>query len=103
MRPLLFQINVQASSNDCGYSPSTAKTAYFDAGIVHGLKSGRRCIIYRLGEPIRLPDTGDILGWETDIIAEVEITYPRDNSSNFRVLKQSEEDSIVVGDKFVTK
>jgi serine/threonine protein kinase len=76
---------------------------YFDAGIVDGLKRGRRCIIYRLGEPIRMPDTGMIVGQETDIIAEVIITNLIKDSSFFRIVRKASKDSIVVGDKFVTK
>jgi len=76
---------------------------YLNAGMIDGLKRGRRCIIYRLGEPIRMPETGGIVGRMTNIIAEVIITDLVKDSSFFKVIRQFSNDSIVVGDKFVTK
>jgi len=74
-----------------------------DAGINEGLVAGRKCLIFRKGEPIKHPETGDILGHRTQIIAEIIVDKTFSKTSFFKILSKSDEDSIIIGDNFVTK
>jgi len=74
-----------------------------DIGRNGGIKKGIKCIIYREGNEIRHPVSGEILGKETSIIGEVLVTDPFDKYSSGRVLKTEAGQMITVGDKFLTK
>ncbi len=74
-----------------------------DVGRTGGLKKGVKCTIYREGKQIKHPVTGEILGVETTIIGEIQITDPFDKYASGRITRINEGQTIKVGDKFVTK
>ncbi len=74
-----------------------------DKGRSSGIKKGVKCTIYREGAEIKHPVTGEVLGTETIIIGEIQITDPFDKYSSGRIIKLEPGQSIAVGDKFVTK
>jgi hypothetical protein len=73
-----------------------------DVGRNGGMKKGMKCVIYKEGAPIKHPITGEILGKETDVIAEVLVT---DVFDKYSVAKQlaGTGGTISIGDKFITK
>jgi len=74
-----------------------------DKGRSSGVKKGVKCTIYREGAEIKHPVTGEVLGTETVIIGEIQITDPFDKYSSGRIVKLEPGQSIAVGDKFITK
>ena len=74
-----------------------------DKGRSAGLKKGVKCTIYREGAEIKHPVTGEVLGKETVVIGEIQITDPFDKYSSGRIIKLEPGQSIAVGDKFITK
>lgn len=74
-----------------------------DKGRSTGIKKGVKCTIYREGAEIKHPVTGEVLGKETVIIGEIQITDPFDKYSSGRIIKLEPGQSIAVGDKFITK
>lgn len=73
-----------------------------DVGRNGGMKKGMKCVIYKEGAPIKHPITGEILGKETNVIAEVLVT---DAFAKYSVAKQLSlvGNAISIGDKFITK
>jgi hypothetical protein len=73
-----------------------------DVGRNGGLKKGMKCVIYREGEPIKHPITGEILGKETTVLGEVLVI---DSFEKYSVSKQLSfaGNMIAIGDKFITK
>ncbi|HID39756.1 MAG TPA: hypothetical protein EYP36_09625 [Calditrichaeota bacterium] len=74
-----------------------------DKGRSTGIKKGVKCTIYREGAEIKHPVTGEVLGKETVIIGEIQITDPFDKYSSGRIIKLEPGQSIAVSDKFITK
>jgi len=74
-----------------------------DIGRNGGIKKGIKCIIYREGNEIIHPESGENMGKETTIIGEVLVTDPFDKYSSGRVLKTEAGQMITIGDKFITK
>ena len=74
-----------------------------DKGRSTGIKKGVKCTIYREGAEIKHPVTGEVLGKETIIVGEIQITDPFDKYSSGRIIKLEPGQSIAVGDKFITK
>jgi len=74
-----------------------------DIGRNGGIKKGIKCIIYREGNEIKHPVTGEVLGKETSIIGQMLVTDPFDKYSSGHVLKTEPGQIIQVGDKFITK
>ena len=73
-----------------------------DVGRIGGLKKGMKCIIYKEGETVKHPITGEIYGKETTILAEVFVT---EAFEKYSVAKQLtfQGGVISIGDKFITK
>ncbi len=74
-----------------------------DVGRNGGLKKGIKCTIYREGNEIKHPVTGEILGTETTIVGEMQITDPFDRYASGRIIRTNTGQTIQVGDKFITK
>ena len=74
-----------------------------DVGRTGGLKKGIKCTIYREGNEIKHPVTGEILGIETTIVGEIQITDPFDKYASGRITHTVQGKTINVGDKFITK
>jgi TolB-like protein len=73
-----------------------------DVGRTGGLKRGMKCHIYKEGEPIKHPITGEILGKETKIMGEVLVTEAFDKYCTAKTIK-AEGGMLSIGDKFLTK
>jgi TolB-like protein len=73
-----------------------------DNGRNSGLKKGMKCVVYKEGGEIKHPLTGEILGKDTIILAEVLITDVFDKYCVARSIK-NEGGEISIGDKFLTK
>jgi TolB-like protein len=73
-----------------------------DNGRNSGLKKGMKCVVYKEGGEIKHPLTGEILGKDTIILAEVLITDVFDKYCVARSIK-NEGGMISIGDKFLTK
>jgi len=73
-----------------------------DVGRNGGLKKGMKCVIYREGEPIKHPITGEILGKETTVLGEVLVTDAFEKYSVSKPLSFGGK-VITIGDKFITK
>ena len=74
-----------------------------DVGRTRGLKKGVKCTIYREGKEIKHPVTGEVLGKETQIIGEIQVTDPFDKYASGRIIRTLTGKTIRVGDKFITK
>jgi TolB-like protein len=73
-----------------------------DNGRNNGLKKGMKCVVYKEGGEIKHPLTGEILGKDTVILAEILITESFDKYCVAKSIK-SEGGLISIGDKFLTK
>jgi tetratricopeptide (TPR) repeat protein len=73
-----------------------------DVGRNGGLNRGIKCHIYKEGESIKHPITGEILGKETQILGEVLVTEAFDKYSVAKTLT-TEGGMLTIGDKFLTK
>ena len=78
-------------------------TIVLDAGRVAGMKKGIKCILYKEGAELRHPITGEVLGRDTKIIAEILVTEVFDKYSTARLIKNKSNEKINIGDKFLTK
>jgi hypothetical protein len=74
-----------------------------DMGRTAGLRKGMKCIVYNEGAEVKHPITGEVLGKETKILAEVVVSESFEKMSLARVLKSEEGITISIGDKFLTK
>ena len=73
-----------------------------DVGRSGGLKRGMKCVIYKEGEAIKHPHTGEILGKETQVLGEVLVIESFDKYCVAKTLT-TEGGMLSVGDKFLTK
>ncbi|MBN2707773.1 MAG: hypothetical protein JXR46_01900 [Calditrichaceae bacterium] len=78
-------------------------TLMIDVGSHGGIKKGIKCTIYREGNEIKHPVTGEVLGVETTILGEVQVTDPFDKYSSARIIRVEPGQALMVGDKFLTK
>ncbi|RKZ22072.1 hypothetical protein DRQ18_03295 [bacterium] len=54
-----------------GYVVSVEDTTiYVDIGSLKGIKKGRKLVVYREGEPIKNPITGEVMGHKIDVLGE---------------------------------
>ena len=74
-----------------------------DIGRKGGIKKGIKCTVYKEGSEVKHPVTGEVLGKEKTIVAEVLITDSFDKYSSGRIIKSEIGLYISVGDKFLTK
>ena len=78
-------------------------TVMLDVGRVGGMKKGLKCIIYKEGAELKHPITGEILGKDTKIVAQVLVSEVFDKYSTARLLTNNSGDLPSIGDKFLTK
>jgi tetratricopeptide (TPR) repeat protein len=67
------------------------------------IKPRRRLIIYREGEPVRNPKTGEVLGADTEVIGFARVTQVMDKMSKAILLGGLKEKDIKVQDKVITE
>lgn len=73
-----------------------------DLGSKQGLRRGMKCIVYREGEEIKHPITGESLGRKTEELGEIRLIEVFDEYSVAKVTK-SKDVPLKVGDRVVTK
>jgi len=76
---------------------------YIDIGSNLGLRKGMKAIVYREGEVITHPVTGEVLGKKISEIGEILLTEVFDKMASCRQVESVGTLSIAVGDKVVTK
>lgn len=74
-----------------------------DSGLQSGLKRGVKCIIYKEGPELKHPVTGEVLGRKTQILGAVLVTEAHEKFSVAKLIQLEANQSISVGDKFLTK
>ena len=78
-------------------------TILLDAGRIGGIRKGLKCTIYQEGPELKHPITGEVLGRQTKIIAEVLIIESLEKFSTAKVIKNETGQAVSMGDKFLTK
>jgi TolB-like protein len=74
---------------------------YINIGITQGVRKGSKCVVFREGEPIQHPVTGEVLGRKVTRLGELLVVQVQDKIAS---LKQLETDqALQVGDKVVIK
>ncbi len=73
-----------------------------DQGRGAGLKRGMKCVVYKEGEVVKHPITGEVLGKDTQELGEIIVTEDFDKYSVAKALKIYG-GVISIGDKFITK
>jgi TolB-like protein len=73
-----------------------------DQGRTAGLKRGMKCVVYKEGEVVKHPITGEVLGKDTQELGEIIVTEDFDKYSVAKTLKIYG-GVISIGDKFITK
>jgi curli biogenesis system outer membrane secretion channel CsgG len=73
-----------------------------DQGRGAGLKRGMKCVVYKEGEVVKHPITGEVLGKDTQELGEIIVTEDFDKYSVAKTLKIYG-GVISIGDKFITK
>ncbi len=76
-------------------------TLYIDVGLSHGVRKGTKCVVYREGEPIRHPITGEILGKKVTKLGELVVIQSQDKMAEGKAVET--EEGLKVGDKVVVK
>lgn len=74
---------------------------YLDIGSAHGLMKGTKCIVFREGEVIKHPTTGQILGKKVTKLGEISVVEVQEKMAIAKVLNK--EGTIQTGDKIVVK
>ncbi|MDI6809864.1 MAG: CsgG/HfaB family protein [Candidatus Eisenbacteria bacterium] len=75
---------------------------YLDIGSNRGTRKGMKFVIYREGEPIKHPVTGEVLGTKIEELGDVAITEPMDRMCAALVVRRIG-GTIEVGSKAITK
>jgi TolB-like protein len=76
-------------------------TLYIDMGLSHGVRKGTKCVVYREGEPIKHPITGEILGKKVTKLGELVVIQSQDKMAEGKPIEA--EEGLKVGDKVVVK
>jgi len=75
---------------------------YIDIGTNKGIKKGMKCDVYREGEEIKNPVTGEVLGTKIDILGEVIVKEVQPKMSICVIVRNGEK-TPTSGDKVITK
>ena len=74
---------------------------YIDIGSEKGIRKGSKCVAFRVGEEIKHPITGEVLGNKVTKLGELVVVAVYEKMSAVRVSDM--EGDIAVGDKVVVK
>ncbi len=74
---------------------------YIDMGLSQGIRKGTKCIVFREGEPIKHPVTGEILGKKVTKLGEIVVIQSQDKLAEGKSVES--EEGLKVGDKVVVK
>ncbi|MEW6685767.1 MAG: CsgG/HfaB family protein [Candidatus Edwardsbacteria bacterium] len=75
---------------------------YLDIGTEKGIRNGMKCIVYRKGEAIKHPVSGEIIGSKIEELGELVLDRVEEKMSLGTLTKKTEK-TILVGDKVVTR
>uniref|UniRef100_A0A7C4U7I6 Uncharacterized protein n=1 Tax=candidate division WOR-3 bacterium TaxID=2052148 RepID=A0A7C4U7I6_UNCW3 len=78
-------------------------TIYIDIGSDKGMKKGLKVVIYREGEDIRNPITGEVLGKKIIQVCEAVVNSVQNKLSICNVTKSLSNEQVFPGDKVITK
>jgi len=81
----------------------TANTVYLDVGSNKGMRKGMKMVIYREGEAITHPATGEILGKTVTKLGEVLLTEVQEKMSEASIVDKEQGQTLAVGNKVVAK
>ncbi len=76
-------------------------TLYIDMGLSQGVRKGTKCVVFREGEPIKHPVTGEILGKKVTKLGELVVIQSQTRMSEGKTVETDE--GLKVGDKVVVK
>jgi TolB-like protein len=74
---------------------------YIDIGLDRGVRKGTKCVVFREGESIKHPITGEVLGKKVTKLGELVVIQVQDKLASVRTVEKEEE--LKVGDKVVVK
>jgi hypothetical protein len=87
-----------------GYIVAAKDSAHvtLDIGKSGGLKKGMKLKVYREGEPIKHPVTGQMLPGVKEWLADVEVTFADETTSEVKVIQWliKPAKALLIGDKF---
>lgn len=78
-------------------------TIYIDIGSDKGMKKGLKVVIYREGEDIKNPITGEILGKKIIQVCEAVVSSVQNKLSICNITKTLSNETVFPGDKVITK
>ncbi|MGE5315271.1 MAG: CsgG/HfaB family protein [Acidobacteriota bacterium] len=74
---------------------------YIDIGINQGVRKGTKCVVFREGDPIQHPVTGEVLGKKVTRLGELIVVQVQEKVASLRAIET--EQALKVGDKVVIK
>ncbi len=74
---------------------------YLDIGSAHGLRKGTKLIVFREGEVIKHPKTGEVIGKKVTKMGEISVAEVQEKMAIAKILNK--EGTIQIGDKVVVK
>jgi TolB-like protein len=78
-----------------------ADELYINIGIHQGVRKGSKCVVFREGDNIQHPTTGEVLGRKVTRLGELLVVQVQDKIASMRALEKDQE--FKVGDKVVIK
>lgn len=78
-----------------------ADELFIDIGSIQGLRKGTKCVVFREGESIKHPISGEILGKKVTRLGEIIVIQVQDKFSTVKPIET--EQDIKVGDKVLIK
>ena len=79
------------------------KDIFTDLGTISGIKKGMKIILFREGDKIIHPLTGNVLGVDTEIIGEAVIKQTDKDFSKAEIIKKNKSQKIAVKNGIITK
>ncbi|MBI4727012.1 hypothetical protein HY768_07290 [candidate division TA06 bacterium] len=80
-----------------------AGEAFLDIGTAKGMRKGMKVVVYKEGEEIKHPVTGEILGKQVTKVGELLLTEVQEKMSEAQILEKEAGQSLTVGQKVVAK
>ncbi len=74
---------------------------FIDIGGIQGLRKGTKCVVFREGESIKHPISGEILGKKVTRLGEIIVIQVQDKFATVKTIET--EQDIQVGDKVLIK
>jgi hypothetical protein len=74
---------------------------FIDIGGLNGVRKGTKCVVFRQGESIKHPISGEILGRKVTRLGEIIVIQVQDKFATVKPIEAEQE--IQVGDKVIIK